>query len=139
MERTWMSTTAGTLCIIAGVIGAPLIIPGIIAIVGGIYALKKKMWGLALAGSIFTLIGFVIIGIIGILALFGAYVDNPEAMPFGVTSLRALAIILSNPFFVGLIVVYTISGVLGILSIIFVVLGKGEFIGKAQNPCVDSH
>jgi hypothetical protein len=30
----------------------PLLLVGILAIVGGIYALKRKIWGLALAGSI---------------------------------------------------------------------------------------
>ena len=59
------------------VIFAPLIIFGIIAIVGGIYALQRRVWGMALAGSIFALIG---------------------------------------PWFI-----------LGILAIIFVALGKGEF------------
>ena len=104
MEKTWKPTAAGILCIIGGVIntiwgivfaviggltgapfgmgwlgaiGAPAIVFGIIAIIGGIYALRRKIWGLALAGSICALIG---------------------------------------P-----------GGILGILAIIFVVLGKGEF------------
>jgi hypothetical protein len=112
MERTWKPTTAGILAIIAGtielilgavigtvgiigssllgwlfgagfpvgflsIIGAPLVVLGIVAIVGGIYALNRKIWGLALAGSICALIG-----------------------PWGI---------------------------LGLLSIIFVSLGKGEF------------
>ena len=103
MEKTWKPTTAGVLCIIAGAIGviigiviaavgsigwffvmpwfsaigAPFIIIGIIAIVGGSYALKRRVWGLALAGSI--------------CAVFGPW------------------------------------GILGILAIIFVSLGKGEF------------
>jgi len=104
MEKTWKPTVAGILAIIAGAlqvifgivcatgvgfwagimgigwlsaIFAPLIVFGIIAIVGGIYALLRKVWGLALAGSI--------------CAFFG-------------------------PWFI-----------LGILSIIFVSLGKGEF------------
>jgi len=104
MERTWKPTTAGILCIIAGVIqvvggtvvaalggfvgglfgmgwiagiGAPLIVFGVVAIVGGVYALRRRMWGLALAGSICALVG-------------------PRA-------------------------------VLGILAIIFVALGKSEF------------
>jgi len=103
MERTWKPTTAGTLSIIAGAIiviigivvvvvgtigwlfwmpwfsaiGAPIIAVGIIAIVGGSYALKRKFWGLALAGSICALVG---------------------------------------PGFI-----------LGLLAIIFVSLGKGEF------------
>lgn len=103
MERTWKPTTAGILSIIAGAIaviigivvavigsfgwffwmpwfsaiGAPIIVVGTIAIVGGIYALKREIWGLALAGSICALIG---------------------------------------PWFI-----------LGLLAIIFVSLGKGEF------------
>ena len=104
MERTWKPTTAGILAIIAGVIelivgiaiaavgsiggalvgmgwlgaiGVPLIILGIVALVGGIYAVRRRIWGLALAGSICALVG---------------------------------------PWFI-----------LGILAIIFVALGKGEF------------
>ena len=103
MERTWKPTAAGILSIIAGAIGviigivvavvgvigwffampwfsaiaAPIIVVGIIAIVGGIYALRREVWGLALVGSICALIG---------------------------------------PWFV-----------LGVLAIIFVSLGKGEF------------
>ena len=103
MQETWKPTVGGILAIIGGAIemifgiviaavgsigwffgmpwfsaiGAPLIILGIIAIVGGIYALRRRIWGLALAGSICALIG-----------------------PWGL---------------------------LGILSIIFVSLGKGEF------------
>ncbi len=41
----------------------PMIILGIVAIVGGIYALKRRVWGLALAGSICALIGPWILGI----------------------------------------------------------------------------
>jgi len=103
MEETWKPTTAGILCIIAGAIatiagiviavvgsigwffgipwisaiGAPLIILGIIAIVGGSCALRRRVWGLALVGSICAL------------------------LPPGT--------------------------LLGILAIIFVSLGKGEF------------
>ena len=103
MQETWKPTAAGILCIIAGVIGviigiviavvggigwffgmpwfsaigAPIIVVGIIAIVGGSCALRRRAWGLALAGSI--------------CALFGAW------------------------------------AILGILAIIFVALGKGEF------------
>ncbi len=101
MERTWKPTVGGILAIIAGalqvilgiiiaaiggitflfawagVFATPLIVFGIIAIIGGIYALRREVWGLALAGSI--------------CAIFG-------------------------PWFI-----------LGILAIIFVSLGKGEF------------
>jgi len=94
MEKTWKPTTAGILCIIAGAIamiagiviavvgsigwffgipwvsaiGAPSIILGIIAIVGGSYALKRRLWGLALAGSICALVGpWAILGILAII------------------------------------------------------------------------
>jgi hypothetical protein len=107
MERTWKPTVAGILAIIAGtlqvilgmlgatgvgfwagffglgwlsVIFAPLIIFGIVAIIGGIYALRREVWGLALAGSICAFI--------------------PVIAPWSI---------------------------LGVLAIIFVSLGKGEF------------
>jgi hypothetical protein len=35
--------------------GIPFAILGILAIVGGVYALRRKVWGLALAGSIASL------------------------------------------------------------------------------------
>ena len=104
MEKTWKPTVGGILAIIAGavqdilgilgatgvgflggifgigwlsVIFAPLIVLGIIAIIGGVCALTRRIWGLALTGSICALVG---------------------------------------PWFI-----------LGVLAIIFVSLGKGEF------------
>jgi len=99
MKQTWKPTTAGILSIISGALtvltglllavagtalggifgmsglfGAVGVIPvilGIVSIVGGIYALRRKSWGLALAGSICALsvwflgipaIVFVVIG-----------------------------------------------------------------------------
>jgi len=35
-----------------GVLGVPLVAMGIVSIVGGAYALKRRLWGLALAGAI---------------------------------------------------------------------------------------
>ena len=95
MERTWKPTTAGILSIIAGalqviagiavaivggiggafigipwlsVIGGPLIVLGVIAIVGGSCALKRRVWGLALAGSICALVGpWAILGILAVI------------------------------------------------------------------------
>lgn len=93
MEKTWKPTVAGILAIIAGAleviigiaiaafggigwffgmvlvsaIGGPLIVFGIIAIVGGIYALRREVWGLALAGSICALVGPW--GLLGLLAI----------------------------------------------------------------------
>ena len=47
-----------------------LIIIAIVAIVGGIYALRRRKWGLALAGSICSLVGPTwILGILAIIFL----------------------------------------------------------------------
>ena len=81
--KTWLPTTAGVLCIVAGTVdlfigllvstiaeavgiltgflglgalGLPLIILGVVAIIGGIFALRREVWGLALAGAICALI-----------------------------------------------------------------------------------
>ena len=95
MEKTWRPTTAGILSIIAGSIGViigilvasiggfigtffgipwtgafgvPALIFGVVAIVGGIYALRREVWGLALAGSICALFGpGVILGLLAII------------------------------------------------------------------------
>jgi len=93
MEETWKPTAAGILCIIAGAIamiagiviavvgsigwffgipwisaiGAPSIILGIIAIVGGSCALRRRVWGLALVGSICAVLPPVTI--LGVLAI----------------------------------------------------------------------
>ena len=53
----WMGPMAvPNITMILGAIAIPLIILGIVAIVGGIYALRRRIWGLALAGSICSLI-----------------------------------------------------------------------------------
>jgi uncharacterized membrane protein HdeD (DUF308 family) len=98
MEKTWKPMVAGILAIIAGValvvigpeilalpgrilafpfirslastafaVGAVFVILGIIAIVGGIYALKRRSWGLALAGSICALPAGFLLGILAII------------------------------------------------------------------------
>lgn len=94
MEHTWKPTAAGILCIVAGaaatisglwltvlggVIGVPFgvgwmgafavpwIVFGVIAIVGGVYSLKRRAWGLALAGSICALSGYFILGLLAII------------------------------------------------------------------------
>ncbi|MDH4291486.1 MAG: PMP-22/EMP/MP20 family protein [Dehalococcoidia bacterium] len=104
MERTWKPTAAGILCIIAGVpivvipgivvainvgglirpspmdgygafifilffgpLSILLIIAGTVAIVGGICALRRKNWGLALAGSICALPAGFLLGILAII------------------------------------------------------------------------
>ena len=95
VEKTWKPTTAGVLCIVAGsfavigglvagliggliggflgipwtgVFGIPSLTLGIIAIIGGIFALKRQVWGLALAGSICALVGpWAILGLLAII------------------------------------------------------------------------
>lgn len=116
VEKTWKPMIGGVLALIAGIIGCIgglviavfggvaggilsviglgglggivvavgviVLILGVIAIVGGVHALKRKSWGLALAGSI-------------------------------------CAVFCPGPF--------AIPTILGILAIIFVAIGKGEF------------
>ena len=102
IERTWKPTTAGILSIIAGAISviigivvaavgvigwffampwfsaiaAPIIVVGIIAIVGGIYALRREVWGLALVGSICALIGPLFV--LGVLAIIFVSLGKSE-------------------------------------------------------------
>lgn len=59
----------------------------IIAIVGGIYALRRRIWGLALAGSICALVGF---GIPGILAIIFV-IKGKREFEYGATVAKELA------------------------------------------------
>ena len=85
VEKTWKPTTAGTLNIISGcfgivggvyianvgglewdlpalvvaivgVVGISRIVLGVIALIGGIFARRRKLWELALAGSILAIL-----------------------------------------------------------------------------------
>jgi surface polysaccharide O-acyltransferase-like enzyme len=85
-------------------------------IVGGIYALRRRRWGLALTGSILTLLSSVILGIYGIIIILFGSMDNPSVKPSDLT-----------PLVIGFIVGVTILAILGILTIIFVNMGKREF------------
>jgi hypothetical protein len=142
MERTWKPKAAGIFCIIVGalfvipgivflrpsdpttfftaptymILPAIVMAPGIVPIVGGIYALKRRRWGLALTGSILALLGSVILGIYGIIVLLGATVDNPGVELSDLTTLT-----------VGIIVTVVVSGIFGLLAIIFVIRGRREF------------
>jgi hypothetical protein len=82
--------------------------------------LRRKIWVLALAGSIFTLLNSLILGIFGaiaFLAILSAYMDNPSVT----------TPISSDPLLNGITVLLTIFPIFGILAIAFVVLGKREF------------
>lgn len=95
--KTWKPTTAGILTIIAGalnlivgiivaiigdivgalaglwvgfgVIGAPLIALGIVSIIGGALAIRRRVWGMALAGAICALFPppLLVLGILSII------------------------------------------------------------------------
>lgn len=116
MEKTWKPTTAGILSIIAGsltvgggivllllggvlsgilaaagvpdiaflipfpilgIIAVPLLILGIVAIIGGVYAIKRRYWPFALAGAICALFPPQI-GILGILAIVFVVLGKDE-------------------------------------------------------------
>jgi len=137
MEKTWKPTAAGILCIIAGAIGmipgillallfafasvgwsrfigAPLIIVAIIPIVGGIYALRRRIWRLALAGSIFALIVPVILVTFAMLLLAATLSEGLHDLDVPAILARIWYLIVG-------------SGIPGILAIIFVIMGKREF------------
>lgn len=95
MERTWKGTTAGILTIIGGIcgiaigatvatlgtafmlgipgvemiagIGGGMIATGVIALIGGIFALRRKAWGFALAGAILALFPIIPLGVLSII------------------------------------------------------------------------
>ena len=48
-------------------IGAPIIVIGAIAIAGGVFALRRRIWGLALAGAILALFCEPLLGILAII------------------------------------------------------------------------
>ena len=80
--------------------GILLVIVGTFAIVGGIYALRRRRWGLALAGSICVLIPGIALGGIG--ALFFSALP-----PLGLA--------------------FVVLATLALLPLVFVIKGKGEF------------
>ncbi len=58
------------------VIAIPLILVGILALVGGIFALRRKIWGLALAGSMCAL--FPPTALLGIPAIIFTVLSQEE-------------------------------------------------------------
>ncbi len=95
MERTWKGTTAGILTLIGGIfgiasgavlvilgaefmagipgmdlmagVGAGMFVTGIIALIAGIFTLRRKSWGFALAGAILALFPIVPLGVLAII------------------------------------------------------------------------
>jgi hypothetical protein len=94
MMRTWKPIVAGALSIIAGIIGigggaivslggdfvgdsggilgfepfgVPTIILGVVAIIGGIFALRRRVWWLAVTGTIFALPCMPVLGTLAVI------------------------------------------------------------------------
>ena len=95
MERTWKGTTAGILTIIGGIagiavgaifatsstaflagipglelmagIGAGIIGIGVVALIAGIFTLRRKSWGFALAGAILAMFPIIPLGVLAII------------------------------------------------------------------------
>ena len=61
MERWMIPGILETILVLAAV---HLLIVGILPIIGGIFALQRRKWGLALAGSIATIFGSTLFGIL---------------------------------------------------------------------------
>ena len=117
MVKTWKPTVAGILSIIVGFVG---LIAGIVAIiVTGLY--PWSMWGYSLELEIAPLVGAgvaitIILGIVTIVG--GAFAIRRRI--WGLALAGAICAFLSPPL-------APIGAVLGVLAIIFVVLGKREF------------
>lgn len=54
---------------VIGAIGAGVIVLGVIALIGGIFALKRRTWGFALAGAIVSLALVPVGTVLGILSI----------------------------------------------------------------------
>ena len=55
--------TPALVTMVISILSAWLIILGIVSALGGVYALKRSLWGLALAGSISTFISSIFLGV----------------------------------------------------------------------------
>ena len=64
-----MPDIMGMISSVALVIGIVLIIFGVIAVVGGVHSIKRRLWGLALAGAILSFPFLPLGGILGLLAI----------------------------------------------------------------------
>jgi hypothetical protein len=64
-----MPDIGGIISAAAVVIGIVLIIIGVIAVVGGVHSIKRRHWGLALAGAILSFPFLPLGGILGLLAI----------------------------------------------------------------------
>jgi hypothetical protein len=106
MLRSWKSLTTGVMSIIAGMIGigggalvslmgdfisesggifgfepfgVPTIILGVVAVVGGIFALRRRVWWLAVTGAIFSIPCMPVLGTLSI--IFVSMADQEFVSP----------------------------------------------------------
>jgi membrane protease YdiL (CAAX protease family) len=63
-------------------------IVSIVAIAGAVCSFKRKLWGLALAGSICALVGFVVLGVLAIVFIS----SSKSEFKSGVNAANALAV-----------------------------------------------
>ena len=59
----WGINIVSFIMTILGIVAATTLIMGLVSLVSGIYALKRKKWGLTLAGSILAIMTFMPLGI----------------------------------------------------------------------------
>ncbi len=52
---------------LVGIIGIPIVLINVLAIVGGVFAIKRKNWGVALAGSIAAILSSFILGVVALI------------------------------------------------------------------------
>jgi hypothetical protein len=111
MERTWKPTTAGILAIIAGVLG---IVGGAMTLtfsaIGGLFGMPFGLPGFWVGAAVGWGVAQIILGIIAIIG--GNHARNRRKWNWALTGC-----ILAIPAFVPL----------GILALIFVIMGKNEF------------
>ena len=59
--------SAGVVQTVLVIVAIVTFITGVLPLIGGIYSLQRKRWGLALAGSIAAIIGTTILGILSVI------------------------------------------------------------------------
>ena len=73
--------------LVYGIMAFVLLVLGVVAIVGGIYAMKKRLWGMALAGAICGILTFLPLGIIATVFIAQAQKEfsSPHSVNTGTT------------------------------------------------------
>ena len=72
------SLTVPILGFLVASLAAPLVAVSLLALVGGIYAVQRKMWGWALAGSIATALMSNIVGVVSIVLVAVSREEFPK-------------------------------------------------------------